>query len=449
MASKFVDLKEAATMIGVGADDLIAMRSKGDIFGYRDGASWKFKLEEVERVISERRSGGAGGDSAILSANDEDFENMISGLSSKILAEKAQEESESGSVLISEEELGVSATGQSTIIGKGRKPEEVAGESDLRLADESGKDPLGSGSDKLLEAPGSKLDLASASDVLHGSDIQMATGSGTGDMPVAKSGSGTGDMPVPKGAKAKPKAASDSGLDLGGDLSLGDDGDLEMGSDSALDEEISPKSGSSGKGSGKGSDVTLGSGDSGINLQPSDSGLSLEEEPLDLGGSGVESLELPEDDEVISLESEAADPDQATQLKADNEFLLSPGEAMTEDESDSGSQVIALEDSESFDQEAATMLKSEPGGALAADAFQPVGMEGGPMGAGQPVYVQVPTVELGYSIWNVLSLGLVVCLLTVSGMMMMDMMFNMWSFSGTTSVTTGFMDSILSILNMS
>ena len=67
----------------------------------------------------------------------------------------------------------------------------------------------------------------------------------------------------------------------------------------------------------------------------------------------------------------------------------------------------------------------------------------------QPVYVQVPTVELGYSIWNVLSLGLVVCLLTVSGMMMMDMMFNMWSFSGTTSVTTGFMDSILSILNMS
>jgi hypothetical protein len=452
MAGKFVDLKEAATMIGVTPDDLVEMRSKGDIFGYRDGASWKFKLEEVERVISERRSAGTGGDSAILSANDEEFENMISGLSSKILAEKAQEESESGSVLISEEELGVSATGQSTIIGKGRKPEEAAGDSDLRLADDSGKDPLGSGSDKLLEAPGSKLDLASASDVLHGSDLKIATGSGTGDMPApkagsgtgdmpkAKSGSGTGDMPKAKGAKAK----SDSGLDLGADLSLGEDGDLEMGSDSALDEEIKP-GGSSGK--GKGSDVTLGSGDSGINLQPSDSGLSLEEEPLDLGGSGVESLELPEDDEVIALETEAADPDQATQLKADNEFLLSPGETLAEDESDSGSQVIALEDSESFDQEAATMLKAE-GGALAADAFQPVGMEATAMGAGQPVYVQVQAQEAPYSIWNVLSLGLVVCLLSVSGMMMMDMMFNMWSFAGSTSVTTGFMDSILSILNM-
>ncbi len=443
MASKFVDLKEAAQMIAVTPEELIEMRSKGDIFGYRDGASWKFKLEEVERVIGERRAGG-GGDSQILSASDDEFEDMISGLSSKILAEKAQEESESGSVLISEEELGVSATGQSTIIGKGRKPEEAAGESDLRLADESGKDPLGSGSDKLLEAPGSKLDLASASDVLHGSDLKLATGSGgTGDMPKPKSGSATGDMPGSKGSGTgeMPKGKPGSALDLGSNLSLGEEADLEMGSDSALDEEIKPKSGS-----GKGSDVTLGSGDSGINLSPSDSGLSLEEEPLDLGGSGVESLELPEDDDVIALETEAADPDQATQLKADNEFLLSPGEGAHEDESDSGSQVIALEDSESFDQEAATMLKSE--GALAAD-FQPVGMEGGVMAAGQPVYVQVPTVETPYSLWNVLSLGLVVMLLCLSGMMMMDIVFNMWSFTGTTSVTTGLMDAVLSILNMS
>jgi hypothetical protein len=449
MAGKFVDLKEAAAMIGVSPDDLIALRSKGDIFGYRDGASWKFKLEEVERVISERRSGGSssGGDSKILSANDEEFENMISGLSSKILAEKAQEESESGSVLISEEELGVSATGQSTIIGKGRKPEPH--DSDLRLADESGKDPLGTGSDKLLEAPGSKLDLASASDVLHGSDIRIATGSGTGDMPKPKSGSGTGDMPGPKpgsgtGDMPKGKARGGSALDLGDNLSLGDEADLEIGSDSALDEEIKPKGGS-----GKGSDVTLGAGDSGINLSPSDSGLSLEEEPLDLGvGSGIDALELPEDEEVISLESEEADPDQATQLKADNEFLLTPGEGQTEDESDSGSQVIALEDSESFDQESATVLKPEPGSALAAEAFQPVGMEGAVVGAGQPVYVQVPTVEAPYSIWNVLSLGVAVCLLGLAGMMMMDIMFNMWSFSGTSSVTTGVMDAFLSILNM-
>ena len=57
MAGKFVELSEAAKMIGVTPDELIEMRSKGEIFGYRDGASWKFKLEEVERVNADRAGG--------------------------------------------------------------------------------------------------------------------------------------------------------------------------------------------------------------------------------------------------------------------------------------------------------------------------------------------------------------------------------------------------------
>jgi len=427
MAGKFVDLNEAARMIDVSPEELVEMRSRGDIFGYRDGASWKFKLDEVERVIRERGAEGrSGGDSAVLAAGDDDF---ISGLSSKILAEKAREESEAGSVLVSEQELGVSAKGGSTIIGKGLAPEEKAGESDLRLADESSVNRLAGGSDKLLEAPESKLDAASASDVLHGSDIQVSGGSGTGDMPL-------------------PKPGSTGGLDVGDALALSEDDDLEIGSsDIALDEEIRPKGSS-----GKGSDVTLGTGDSGINLAPSDSGLSLEEEPLDLGGSGVEALELPEDDEVIAVGGEAADQDQPTQVKADNEFLLSAGDSLQEDESDSGSQVIALEDSESFDQDAATMLKTEPAPALAAEEeFAPVAVETG-MGMAAapaaPVYVTAPVAEVSYSLWNVLSLGTVAMVLAICGIMMTDLMLNMWSFAGENSVSTGVMDSVLAILGV-
>ena len=435
MAGKFVDLNEAAQMIGVTPEQLVEMRSKGAIFGYRDGASWKFKLEEVERVNSER-SGAPRGDSSILSAKDEEFETLITGLSSKILAEKAQEES--GSILVSEQELGVSATGQSTIIGKPKRGQPSPHDSDIKLATD---DELMPGSDKLLEAPGSKLSRGPhESDVLGGSDIKVKGGSGTGDMP-ALTGSQAG---------AKPGSSKGGGLDLGPNLVL--DERTESDSDSALDEDVKLDKGPGGTGSGKGSDVTLGAGDSGINLAPTDSGLSLEEEPLDLGGgSSVESLELPEDDEVISLEQESADPDQATQLKADNEFLLSPGEAMTEDESDSGSQVIALEDSEAFDQDAATMLKADQ--ALAADAFQPMpdamaGMPAGPMGAGQPVYVQVPVQEIPYSIWNVLSLALVALMLTLTGMLMVDVMLNMWSFSGSTSASTSIMDFFIKTFNL-
>lgn len=433
MAGKFVELKDAAQMIGVTSEELIEMRSRGDIFGYRDGAGWKFKMEEVERVIGERGSTSSTGGSAILGASDADFEDMISGLSSKILAEKAQEEAES--VLVSEEELGVSSTGQSTIIGKGKQPIEQAGDSDLKLADESPKGGSGKGSDKLLEAPGSRLSIGSdASDVLQGSDIKIA------------SGSGTGDMPAP--------AAASGALDLGDSLSLGEDDDLELGSsDSAIDEEIRPT-----RGSGKGSDVTRGAADSGINLAPTDSGLSLEEEPLDLGGSSVESLELPEDDEVIALDQDAADPDQATMLKGDQDFQLSPTGAPIDDESDSGSQVIALEDSEAFDQEAATMLRSEQG-ALAPE-FQPVdagmaGMGGGVVGMGgmtpgpaQTVYVQVPVVEAQYSIWNVLSLMAIALMLSFGVMMMVDMLLNMWSFSGSSSITSGIMDAVVSTFGM-
>jgi len=378
MAGKFVDLNEAAKMIGVNSEALVEMRSKGTIFGYRDGASWKFKVDEVERVIRERGVDARDSDSGILNADDEEFDDMISGLSSKILADKAQEEP--GAVLISEEELGASATGKSTIIGKGKDSERDPGDSDLRLADDS--NVLGGGSDKLIEAPGNKVDLAGASDVLHGSDINLKSGgSGTGEMPALKAGASV---------KVNPED----------DLVLGEDDDVGS-SDSALEDEIRPgssKPGSSGKGSALGSDVTLGAGDSGINLAPSDSGLSLEEEPLDLGGgSGVESLELPEDEEVVSLDDAAVDEEAGSQVKADNEFLLSAGETLDEDESDSGSQVIALEDSESFDQDAATMLKADEAG-LAADAFQPVGMEAGLEGAAatpgaQPVYVQVASAE--------------------------------------------------------
>jgi hypothetical protein len=430
MAGKFVDLNEAAKMIGVSSEALIDMRSKGTIFGYRDGASWKFKVDEVERVIRERGVEAREGGSGILNADDEEFDDMISGLSSKILADKAQEEP--GAILISEEELGASATGKSTIIGKGKGLERDPSDSDLRLADES--NILGGGSDKLIEAPGNKVDLAGASDVLHGSDINLKSGgSGTGEMPAAKAGSGN--------------------LNVDDDLILGEDDDIGS-SDSALEDEIRPGSSKPGS-SGKGSDVTLGAGDSGINLAPSDSGLSLEEEPLDLGGgSGVESLELPEDDEVVSLDDAAVDEEAGSQVKADNEFLLSAGETLDEDESDSGSQVIALEDSESFDQDAATMLKADEAG-LGADAFQPVGMEAGLEGAGavapgaQPVYVQVASAETPYSVWNVLFLGGVAGMLALSGMMMVDVMLNMWNFSGTGSLSTGIMDAFISMFGMS
>ncbi|MCR9291938.1 MAG: helix-turn-helix domain-containing protein, partial [bacterium] len=51
--SNFVPLEEAAKKLGVSSEEVVEMISRREIFGYRDGTSWKFKPEEIQRVISE------------------------------------------------------------------------------------------------------------------------------------------------------------------------------------------------------------------------------------------------------------------------------------------------------------------------------------------------------------------------------------------------------------
>ena len=50
MARKFVTIEEAAESLGVSVDEINEMRERGEIHAYRDGGSWKFREDEVERV---------------------------------------------------------------------------------------------------------------------------------------------------------------------------------------------------------------------------------------------------------------------------------------------------------------------------------------------------------------------------------------------------------------
>ncbi len=358
MAGKFVDLKDAAKMLGVTAEDLVDMRSRGEIFGYRDGASWKFKLEEVERVNSERSSAGKSGTgSGVLSPADDDFETIISdsGVGLAATNNDFDDDNSTDSVLVNEELLGGSAIiKQSTVIGKdlrGKRPED----SDLKLAGDedklAGAKPPSSISGISLMGESSTggaesslglgdSNIQSGSSVKGDSNQPQQDDSVLGDVELSSRGSGTGVL----------GSGNEDSVDL--DITGGSDAYALSEESLAVedDESISLDASDLKKGPGTGSDVTYSPGDSGINLRsPSDSGLSLDEEPLDLGGSGVDQLELPEDDDVIALEEEA-DPEMATQLKADEAFSLSPAslEGGNDDDSDSGSQVIALEDSSAF-----------------------------------------------------------------------------------------------------
>jgi len=113
--------------------------------------------------------------------------------------------------------------------------------------------------------------------------------------------------------------------------------------------------------------------DSGINLAAaSDSDIPLDDEPAEVAGSTVESPGTADDDSPFDLfgeQDEDAESDAATQLSADDDFLLSPmedsgGEAFDsdlafDDENEtSGSQVRNL-DSETYDESADAMLGAD------------------------------------------------------------------------------------------
>ncbi len=122
-----------------------------------------------------------------------------------------------------------------------------------------------------------------------------------------------------------------------------------------------------------GSDSSV-AGDSGINLMsPSDSGLSLESEPMDLAGSSISALDLGQE---LSEESGSSGGGSGSMVdfQADEEFQLSPYGISLEPDFESGSQVIEVEESEAIGE------PIEFADAGVAEAVEVLGMDEGEEG---------------------------------------------------------------------
>jgi hypothetical protein len=368
MVQKYYNSAETAKLLGKSVDDVKTMLERRELHGYRDGADWKFKTEDIDRLATQP-------------------------------APAAPEQS--GDVLLSEVALGQSDPGLSgTVIGmSGAGP--IITDSDIRLAesdiqlDESAKTPIptkkGPGDSK--GAKFEDLDLT-----LEDSAVMVAP---------------------------KPAAAGSSTIDLGATES---DDDLVLGGSSV-----------------PGSDVTIG-GDSGISLiDPSDSGLSLET-PINLGAISKASLTPP-----------AGLPITGTGPKTDDDFLLTPLEEGGDTESsDSGSQVIALE-SEGAEAAVgggvsmASMLDED----LSAQPSLEMGMAGplagtpvlggptGTMAEGAALVTSAVGLESSYTGLQIAGLSACAFVLMLCGMMMYDLLRNMWSWQGANPVNSGLMDTIL------
>jgi hypothetical protein len=358
------------------------------------------------------------------------------------------------SILLSEAELGESlGRPPSTIIGKADLDADLdlspldkgAGPaSDVRLANESdllpvGDDDLGldlpspSGNFEGLEEL--EVDLeAESSRILAPDDVAKAQAA-------AKAAGSSKKAPAPSksgGMSDLDLAPLDSQVGLGAsDINLGKEGSsgalvglsaLELDED---DDQVL----------GDGSDVTLSGESSGINIiSPSDSGLALDEVPLDLSGSAPigSSLDLGMGSSVsesdVSLEPLSINIGADSQI---GDFQLTPlGDDEGDEEKDS-SQVIALDE-----------ISEETGGAaLVGGGFSEVGMMSEDFGMGlspgaAPVALAPAGVETPFSLWNVLALAGCLLLLGLCGMMTYDLLRNIWSWDGVGKINSGLLQAL-------
>ncbi len=446
MARKLVPLEDAAEQLGITPDALNELRQRQEIYGYRDGASWKFKPEDIEKLREERSARGG--------------EKAASESSASALPIDLSESTDDGDdmVLLSDIELGGPAPGgSSTVIGKpgAQLPED----SDIKLA---GAEKESGSSSTVIGKPGqgqSALD----------SDIKLASGGKkdasldsdalpvdlSGELPLDLSGGSVLSLDSPSDAGKKQSPGSDVTLasDSGSGKKRGAGSDLTLSSaaDSGSVLELGP---TDSPGSGKGSDITVSPSDSGISLvDPSDSGISLEE-PLELSAADDDSsFDLSSDSSGTLGDSSDFDSDAVMELKGEDDFLLTPLEESVDDDSqDSGSQVIALDSEADFDDASPTVLGGPAGGLLleaddSAGVVDPLGAA--QMGATAPVMslgmqpAMSPARQAQYSIMNVISLAACVLFLAMTGTMMFDLMRNMWAWDTPYKPSSLLMDALM------
>ena len=359
----------------------------------------------------------------------------------------------SDSMLDLENELSLQADSDMSFASGG--PDEDSGEELIGADEDSAMDVLGSD----IDPAGSRAGSSGVSSLELMSDLDKPS-----DLDVTSMGSRGADVLSELDLLGSEKSDSgvmsgDSGSLLGSGLGSGVGSGLgsSLGDVLADDELVIADDDDDLVISGAGSDISV-AGDSGINLMsPSDSGLSLESEPLDLAGSSISALDLGA--ELSEGGSSGGGSGSMVDFQADEEFQLSPSGISLEAEFESGSQVIEVEESEAIGEpiefgdvavaQGVDVFGTEP------EAVEVLGMDGGEedgisveesavsaigSGGGFNAY------EVPFTLMQCVSLVLILSVLSVGGMLMTDLIQNMWSYSDTAAPVSSITDSLVSFM---
>ena len=330
-------------------------------------------------------------------------------------------------------------------------PDEDSGEEMIGDEDDSAMDVLGSD----IDLGGSKANATGASSLELMSDLDAPS-----DLDVASMGSHGADVLSELDLLGSEQSGSgvvsgDSGSLLGSELGSGLGSGLgsSLGDVLADDELVIADDDDDLVISGAGSDISV-AGDSGINLMsPSDSGLSLESEPLDLAGSSISALDLGAE---VS-EGGSSGGGSMVDFQADEEFQLSPSGISLEADFESGSQVIEVEESEAIGEpiefgdagmaQGGDVFGSEP------EAVEVLGMDDGDEAGISVEETAVSAIgsgggfnayEIPFTLMQCVTLVMILAVLSVGGMLMTDLVQNMWSYSETSAPVSSITDTLVS-----
>ncbi|MEO2048697.1 MAG: helix-turn-helix domain-containing protein [Pirellulales bacterium] len=470
MEQKFIKLEEAVDRLGISSERLNQLREQGEIRAYRDGSSWKFRTDEIEKLAAEGIPEASPPSDIGLVVEDD----LVAAEPLEVADLDEDNELDlagSDSILLSEEQLGESATGSaSTIIGKSELEDadlEIESEdsektdmgSDVQLAKDGNASHVLSSSDSdpdgVLGSAESGSKSLSAFEDLDELEIDLAVESSrilSPDDVTQAQAAARQDSSGPEGAKKE----TDSDLQLD-DLELVDSsiGQGESG-EGAGNSDIELDSGDSDfvLADAGGSDLSLDTADSGINLvDPSDSGLALDDIPLEMGGSAIlDSLSLGGEgsDAELSLsggDSNVTAEDSFAELQTDGDFQLTPmGEG--EDSDDSSSQVIALDEGLG-DLEGVVLVEEEGGGDDVLDDgdFLEDAVADGGGESPQESATKVASVE-DYTVGNIILMGSCVLLLMIGSSMMIDMVRSIWSWEQPYALNSTILEGLMGIFKL-
>jgi len=392
MASKkYLGLEEAAALLKIKTEELIRLREKGEIRGFADRGTWKFKDSDVEEFARRRRP-DSDPDVAIM--DDEEFgrqetvirkgrdtssdsdvrivtEKRLTGSSAELPVMDAGK-SDSDVKLITDSKLGLKSDSDSDVKLVNPVPQPADSDSDVKLVDPGKRRISDSDSDVRMAQSDSDVKLYPTSD--SDSDVKLMDQGPRGDLSsdsdVALLPSGAGGSALFDDDPGMSMLPGDSGIQLVGDsgIRLGGDSGMRMANDSGLQLQQPMDSGILLEGD---SGLSLGHGDSSITLS-NDSGMKLRGSPSGLKLKGGSSKNLkgrkPDNMDATAPMLLARDSNDSDDLSKTSPMMLQHDDdddlrdtlevpLLGDDDDKAETSVIMFEDDEDADQSSATVVK--------------------------------------------------------------------------------------------